>query len=93
MTSTANKEENLVTCGKLIKEASQLGAKVVFLPEACDYVAENQSQSQELAEDLSGSLMKNYKDLAIANNVWLSIGGFHYKVCLCFQFNYIQLHN
>lgn len=80
MTSTANKSENLATCERLVEEASQLGAKVVFLPEACDYIAESQAQSQELAEDLAGPLMKSYSDLAVKNNVWLSIGGFHNKV-------------
>ena len=53
--------------------------QMVFLPEACDYIAESQAQSFELAEDLDGPLVKSYSQLASSNKMWISIGGFHNK--------------
>lgn len=52
----------------------------MFLPEACDYIAESHTQSFELAEDLDGPLLKRYSELAVQNQIWISIGGFHNKV-------------
>lgn len=54
--------------------------QVVFLPEACDYIASSKDEARQFAEPLSGQLMTEYKKLAKSNNVWLSIGGFHEKV-------------
>jgi len=53
---------------------------MIFLPEACDYIAESHSQLLELAEDLKGPLIANYGQLARTYNIWISIGGFHNKV-------------
>ena len=53
---------------------------MIFLPEACDYIAESHSQLLELAEDLNGPLIANYVQFAQKYNIWLSIGGFHNKV-------------
>ncbi|CAD6447630.1 f6744649-b106-4c95-a689-1b3e3d2dea6c [Sclerotinia trifoliorum] len=36
--STSNIEQNLLTCQKLAQEASEQGAKALFLPEATDYI-------------------------------------------------------
>ncbi|KAM3154621.1 putative hydrolase nit2 [Botrytis cinerea] len=36
--STADIQQNLLTCQKLAKEASEQGAKALFLPEATDYI-------------------------------------------------------
>ncbi|APA14903.1 hypothetical protein sscle_13g096730 [Sclerotinia sclerotiorum 1980 UF-70] len=36
--STSNIEQNLLTCQKLAREASEQGAKALFLPEATDYI-------------------------------------------------------
>lgn len=54
---------------------------MVFLPEACDYIAGNKVQSVEMAETLDGPLLKQYKNLAKSFGVWLSLGGLHIKVC------------
>jgi hypothetical protein len=52
---------------------------MVFLPEAVDYIAESKQQSIEMAEDLSGTTISKYRDLAKQLGIWLSIGGFHQK--------------
>ncbi|EJT79552.1 hypothetical protein GGTG_04637 [Gaeumannomyces tritici R3-111a-1] len=49
-------EHNLQQCVQLVKEASAAGAKVLFLPEASDYIAENREQSLALARPESSSL-------------------------------------
>jgi len=79
MTASSDKSNNLRTVEKLIKEASRNNAKMIFLPEACDYIAESHSQLLELAEDLNGPLIANYVQFAQKYNIWLSIGGFHNK--------------
>merc|ERR1712137_539114 len=79
MTATSDKNSNLQTIEKLIREASRNNAKMIFLPEACDYIAESHSQLLELAEDLKGPLIANYGQLARTYNIWISIGGFHNK--------------
>ncbi|KAL8312921.1 hypothetical protein RB593_007246 [Gaeumannomyces tritici] len=48
-------EHNLQQCVQLVKEASAAGAKVLFLPEASDYIAENREQSLALARPESSS--------------------------------------
>lgn len=53
---------------------------MVFLPEACDYIAMNKEEALSLAESLDGPLMQNYCNLAKDNEIWLSLGGVHEKV-------------
>lgn len=53
---------------------------MVFLPEACDYIADSKQQSMELAESLEGETICKYRQLARQLSVWISIGGFHQKV-------------
>lgn len=55
---------------------------MVFLPEAFDYIEQDKTKSFELAESLDGPTISNYKSLAKALGVWLSLGGFHEKVML-----------
>ena len=52
---------------------------MVFLPEACDYIAESNSQSLEMAEGIEGPSISNFRQLAKTHNIWISIGGFHNK--------------
>lgn len=49
----------------------------VFLPECCDYVGADRTETIALAETLDGPTVNFYKQIAAENNVWLSIGGFH----------------
>lgn len=79
MTSTADKESNFVVCRLLIERAKQLGVQMVFLPEACDYIAESKELSVRLAETLDGDLVSRYREVAKQNEMWVSIGGIHLK--------------
>ncbi|CAL4098422.1 unnamed protein product, partial [Meganyctiphanes norvegica] len=79
MTATSDKEANFATVTSLVERAASRGAQMVFLPEACDYIAESKEQSLEMAEPLSGPLMQRYCGLAASAGVWLSLGGLHVK--------------
>lgn len=76
-TATNNKAENLKAVTRLVCQASSQGAKVAFLPEGCDYIAENADEIRNLAETLDGPTVKEYKNLASTLKIWLSIGGIH----------------
>ncbi|GLH07924.1 Uncharacterized protein GBIM_13306 [Gryllus bimaculatus] len=80
MTSRNNKSENLKTCRNLIEKASLKGAKMVFLPEACDYIGESRTETLQLAEPLNGPLVNQYQTLAKQFNVWISLGGIHERI-------------
>uniref|UniRef100_A0A1B6JCQ5 Nitrilase and fragile histidine triad fusion protein NitFhit n=1 Tax=Homalodisca liturata TaxID=320908 RepID=A0A1B6JCQ5_9HEMI len=79
MTAKNNKDDNFQTSKKLIEEAASAGAKVVFLPEAFDFVGESKEETLKLAEPLDGPLLSKYKDIAKQCKVWLSLGGMHVK--------------
>ncbi|XP_018319892.1 nitrilase and fragile histidine triad fusion protein NitFhit isoform X2 [Agrilus planipennis] len=79
MTATNNKEENYDIIDKLVTEAAAKNAKMVFLPEACDYIGTNKNETKSLAEGIDGPVMTKYKSLAKRNDMWLSVGGFHLK--------------
>nr|XP_022299458.1 nitrilase homolog 1-like [Crassostrea virginica] len=79
LTSTADKKQNFLMAKTLIERASNRGAKMVFLPEAADYIAETKAQSIEFAETLEGETICGYRDLAKQEGIWLSLGGFHQK--------------
>ncbi|XP_072391759.1 nitrilase and fragile histidine triad fusion protein NitFhit [Diabrotica undecimpunctata] len=79
-TACNDKSKNLVTVKRLIDEAVTKNAKVIFLPEACDFIAHNKDESRNLAESLDGELVDEYKKIANKNKIWLSIGGFHEKI-------------
>lgn len=53
---------------------------MVFLPEACDYIAETKEASLQLAEPIQGPQVTRYRELAASSSVWLSLGGIHIKV-------------
>ncbi|XP_005113263.1 nitrilase and fragile histidine triad fusion protein NitFhit [Aplysia californica] len=79
MTATSDKEENLKTVLELIACGTRRGAKMIFLPEACDYIGESKQQSVDLAEPLNGNFVQQCQKAALEHSVWLSIGGFHQK--------------
>ncbi|XP_075729573.1 ntrilase and fragile histidine triad fusion protein NitFhit isoform X2 [Rhipicephalus microplus] len=79
VTSTSDKAANFETCSALIHKAQERGAKVVFLPEAVDFIAEKKAQAYELAEPLDGPIVTQYKELAKKLGVWLSLGSVHVK--------------
>ncbi|XP_033098769.1 deaminated glutathione amidase-like isoform X2 [Anneissia japonica] len=79
MTSTDDKETNFKTCDDLIHRAAEMGAKVTFLPECCDYVGNNSAESVDMAISLDGKLVSRFKNLAKKCSMWLSLGGIHLK--------------
>ena len=54
--------------------------KIVFLPEACDYLETSKEASMLKAEPIDGPLINKYRQLALDNKIWLSLGGVHRKV-------------
>ncbi|RZF34534.1 hypothetical protein LSTR_LSTR013248 [Laodelphax striatellus] len=78
-TAKNDKEQNFMVCKHLIERASEDGAKMVFLPEACDYIGESKEEIVNLSEPLDGPLICRYRELAKAQKVWLSLGGIHEK--------------
>ncbi|XP_048683688.2 deaminated glutathione amidase isoform X1 [Caretta caretta] len=77
LTSTPDKEQNFASCSRLIREAAQRGACVVFLPEAFDFIGSDTQETLSLAESLEGAQIQRYAGLARECQVWLSLGGFH----------------
>lgn len=56
----------------------------MFLPECFDYVGENHGQSVSMAAPLDSPRMQGLCELAKELGVWLSLGGYHEKVCIMF---------
>ncbi|KAI9473097.1 carbon-nitrogen hydrolase [Coemansia mojavensis] len=66
--------KNLQTCLQLIGGAARRGARMVFLPEASDFIADSRTQSAQLAQGLDGEFMKEIQQAAKDNNIWVSLG-------------------
>ncbi|XP_036417223.1 deaminated glutathione amidase [Colossoma macropomum] len=77
MTSTPDKEANFSTCKRLVEQAKDGGASMVFLPEGFDYIGSNREETLQLSESLQGDIITRHTQLAKKLNVWLSLGGFH----------------
>ncbi|KAF7853099.1 uncharacterized protein EAF02_012042 [Botrytis sinoallii] len=78
--STADIQQNLLTCQKLAKEASEQGAKALFLPEATDYITTPGSPptSLPLALPMATSpfvlgLQSSAKEYSLAINVGIHV--------------------
>lgn len=77
MRSIADKEKNLEVLTELTAEAKHRSAVMAFFPEACDYLADNKKDIVAMAEPLTGQTVASYKEIAVKNNIWLSLGGIH----------------
>ncbi|XP_030385271.1 nitrilase and fragile histidine triad fusion protein NitFhit [Scaptodrosophila lebanonensis] len=77
MRATSDKSQNMQQVKELVSRARAQEAKMLFLPECCDYVGESRPQTLELAEPLTGPTMSKYRELARSNKLWLSLGGVH----------------
>lgn len=77
MTATSDKEKNLQTVQELAEKAKNRSACMAFFPEACDYLADNKKDAIAMAEPLDGLKVERYKEIAITNKIWLSLGGLH----------------
>ncbi|XP_073949746.1 ntrilase and fragile histidine triad fusion protein NitFhit isoform X2 [Choristoneura fumiferana] len=80
MTSVADKAFNLETVSQIISNAAKENVKMIFFPEACDYICDNKKDVVKFAEPIiGGSTVNSYRELAVKHNVWLSMGGLHEK--------------
>ncbi|KAL7734170.1 hypothetical protein ACLKA6_011849 [Drosophila palustris] len=77
MCSTDDKADNLRQVEELVRRAKAKEAKMLFLPECCDFVVRDKSQLLCLAEPIDGQLMAKYRELAKCHQIWLSLGGVH----------------
>ena len=64
--------QNLARAGELVREASQEGAQLVFLPEACDFIGENKRETLELSQPLYGSTVEQFRKLSRLFLSWTS---------------------
>ncbi|KAA1092743.1 Carbon-nitrogen hydrolase [Puccinia graminis f. sp. tritici] len=72
--SRGNVVENLIRCQSIISRSAKAGAKMIFLPEASDFIAPA-SQSPSLAQSLKDSqFVKAIQSSAQENNCWVSVG-------------------
>ena len=81
----ADKKENFAQAKLLLNDCKRQGAVMAFLPEACDYIANDMEESFALAdptnsEKISGTMLRNYCALAKDMGIWLSLGGIH-RLC------------
>ncbi|CAO3654150.1 unnamed protein product [Cunninghamella echinulata] len=73
--ATSAVEINKLICCQLIKKASQQGAKILFLPEASDFISESKEQALSLTESLeTSSFVKSLRQSAKSENIWVSAG-------------------
>ncbi|KAM0727423.1 Deaminated glutathione amidase [Formica fusca] len=77
MRSIADKMKNLEIVTELAAEAKRRSAVIAFFPEACDYLADNKKDIVAMAEPLTGQTVASYKEIAVKNDIWLSLGGIH----------------
>ncbi|XP_028989048.1 deaminated glutathione amidase [Betta splendens] len=77
VTATPDKQANFSTCKRLVEDARERGACMVFLPEGFDYIGSSREETLTLAESLEGDTVSQYTRLARKLKVWLSLGGFH----------------
>ncbi|CAI6098467.1 unnamed protein product [Clonostachys chloroleuca] len=79
--STASIKGNLEQCVRLVGKAAQGGAKVLFLPEASDYIATDAQASRDLAVAQSSSpFVLGLQEAAKTNGVAIHVGIHHRPV-------------
>ncbi|KAK9763201.1 Carbon-nitrogen hydrolase [Basidiobolus ranarum] len=72
--ATSQVENNLTTCINLIHEAKERGVKMVFFPEASDFIAPSKDAAFELTKNWENSFLNGIKKAATEHNMWVSIG-------------------
>lgn len=75
-----NKDDNFKEFENQIKSASNVGCKMMFLPECFDFIGHNKDEILELAEPIDGQLISKYRDLASSLKVWIFLGGQHERL-------------
>ncbi|CAF1552417.1 unnamed protein product [Rotaria sp. Silwood1] len=79
LNSNDDKQENFNIGQQLINQAKKEQAKIVFFPEAFDYICESKPLTLEKAEPIDGPIINGYRELAKQNQLWISLGGFHQR--------------
>ncbi|MBF0610235.1 MAG: carbon-nitrogen hydrolase family protein [Magnetococcales bacterium] len=75
MCSGNNREKNLASAGKLMKEAASRGAKLLVLPENFSFMGRNEEEKRAHREDPENSPSLNFlKEFAKEQKVWI-VGG------------------
>lgn len=64
MTATPDKDANFSACTRLVEQAKEGGASMVFLPEGFDYIGSNREETLVLSETLDGDIITRYTHLA-----------------------------
>ncbi|KAI9009935.1 nitrilase [Phycomyces nitens] len=73
--ATSSVALNRQICNGLASKAALLGAKMLFLPEASDFISESKEQTFALTTHLPDSaFLGDMKLAAKKNNIWLSVG-------------------
>lgn len=62
--------DNLAVCASVVRRAAQAGAKLIWLPEASDYIS-TEKLMQPLA---SSSFVTAMRDSAKAHSIWVGVG-------------------
>jgi predicted amidohydrolase len=75
--ATNDIEANFRNCARLIHEAVVQGARFVSLPECFEYIGATPKDALSIAQPLDGPLFSRYRELAVKEQVWLSLAGFH----------------
>ncbi|KAI9592482.1 putative NIT2-nitrilase [Syncephalis fuscata] len=73
--ATAMWRQNLEACRTLIANAAQQGAKILFLPEASDFITNNSRESVELTYNgVPSQYLSEIKQMAKQHHIWVSVG-------------------
>lgn len=64
VTSTPDKDANFSSCKRLVEEAKERGASMVFMPEGFDYIGSSREETLSLSESLTGDTISRYAQLA-----------------------------
>jgi len=77
MTSGSDIDLNYEKIKVFVKKATEDGADLVCLPENFAFIGKNRAEATDVAENIrQGELFLRYRQLAMDNRVWLSLGGF-----------------
>lgn len=74
LTSSHNILSNLVLTTSLLKRCSSAGARVIFFPEATDFIAPSTSVSSLTYSSENSQFLQCVRDAAAKEKVWVSIG-------------------
>jgi len=74
MTSTNNPSHNALLACSIIRRAAKSGAKLIALPEACDFIA-TPEEVRKLTKSLEESeFVTRVRKQAKSSNLWVSVG-------------------